>query len=290
MAEGTVDVGGNTLIVWVHGRKVGPYMNALHLAWGLGAFLFPIIVSRALLISGGIGWSFWILAALLLPVAVWLLRLPSPAAPATNPEPATNSLAAGQQGFMTRERTVVILVTLLLFLFVGAEAGFGGWIYSYALALDLTNVTVAAYLTSAYWGALTFGRLLGIPIASWVRPRWILLIDAGGCLTSVAVLLLWPGSPAATWASTIGMGLFMASVFPAALTLAERRVAITGRITSWFLVGASMGGMTLPLLMGQLFEAVSPQSAMALLAVYLIFALAVLVVLAFHSRRRLPNV
>jgi fucose permease len=181
------------------------------------------------------------------------------------------------------------MVTLLLFLFVGVESGFGGWIYSYALALDLSSTTTAAYLTSAYWGALTFGRLLAIPIASRVRPRWILLADAVGCLASVTVLLLWPRTPLTTWVATISMGLFMASVFPTAITLAEHRVTITGKITGWFLVGASMGGMTLPLVMGQIFESVSPQSAMALTAIYLILAMGVLFTLVFYSERQLPN-
>jgi FHS family Na+ dependent glucose MFS transporter 1 len=284
-----VDVGGNTLIVWVRGRKVGPYMNGLHFCWGLGAFLFPLIVSQVLLASGESTWAFWMLAALLLPVAVWLLRLSSPRAHTAGPGSADTTLGTEQPAHRARAGIIVLLVTLLLFLFVGAEAGFGGWIYSYALALDLTNATVAAYLTSAYWGALTLGRLLGIPIASRVRPRWILLADAGGCLISAGVLLLWPRSPAATWLGTIGMGLFMASIFPVALTLAGHRVAITGRITSWFLVGASTGGMTLPFLMGQLFDSIGPQSAMALLAVYLVLALADLLVLLFYSERQLSS-
>ncbi len=53
--------------------------------------------------------------------------------------------------------------TLFFFLYVGAEVGFGGWIFTYAVALDLGSETAAAYLTSAFWGALTFGRLLTIP-------------------------------------------------------------------------------------------------------------------------------
>jgi FHS family Na+ dependent glucose MFS transporter 1 len=130
---------------------------------------------------------------------------------------------------------------------------------------------------------------LAIPIASRVRPRWILLVDGCGCLASIGVLILLPQSPLATWAATIGMGLFMASVFPTAITLAERRIPITGRTTGWFLVGASMGGMTLPMLMGQLFDSVSPQSAMALLAFYLIAAIASLLALVFRSKRRLSN-
>ncbi len=44
VAEGSVDVGSNALLVWVHRSKVGPYMQGLHLFFGVGAFLSPIIV------------------------------------------------------------------------------------------------------------------------------------------------------------------------------------------------------------------------------------------------------
>ena len=286
-----MDVGGNALLVWVHGRSVGPFMNGLHFFWGLGALVSPLIVGQVLVATGEISWAFWLLALATVPVAIWLLRLASPTAQAedqTTSKTPVASATANRPG-AAGERSVVLLVTLLLFLFVGAEGGFGGWIYSYALALDLGSTTTAAYLTSAYWGALTFGRLLAIPIASRVRPRWILLADACGCLASIGFLLLWPHSRLATWAATIGLGLFMASVFPTAITLAEHRIPITGRTTGWFLVGASLGGMTLPMLMGQLFDSVSPQSAMALLAVYLIGALVALLALLFRSERRLSN-
>lgn len=84
MAEATVDIGGNTLLVWVHRHRVGPFMSGLHLFFGLGAFLTPIIVAQVLLARDGIGWAYWILALLALPVAAFLLRVPSPMAPANS--------------------------------------------------------------------------------------------------------------------------------------------------------------------------------------------------------------
>ena len=38
---------------------------------------------------------------------------------------------------------------------------------------------------------------------------------------------------------------------------------ITGQITSWFFVGGSLGGMTLPWLIGQLFESIGPRATMS---------------------------
>jgi FHS family Na+ dependent glucose MFS transporter 1 len=287
MAAGTLDVGGNTLLTWLHGRNVGPSMNGLHFAFGLGALLSPIILAQVAQMSSGIAWAYWTLALLLLPVVAWLMRLPSPS---TRGESVAEPEAAGspdQQSAGTGRNILIALIALLLLLCAGAEAAYGGWVFSYAVVQGLSNEVTAAYLTATFWGALTLGRLLGIPIATRVRPRWILLGDLLGCLASVGILLLWPSSPAALWLGTAGLGLCMASVFPTAITLGERRVGITGQTTSWFLVGASLGAMTLPWLIGRLFEPVGPGSTMVVIAVALILAMCVYGGLSVYSGHRL---
>ena len=77
----------------------------------------------------------------------------------------------------------------MFFLFVGAGLSFGGWIYTYAVSLDLATVTTAGYLTSLFWAALTFGRLISIPIAGRVRPRYLLTVDLIGLALSLGLLL-----------------------------------------------------------------------------------------------------
>ena len=44
-ATGTLDIGGNTLLVWVHRERVGPFMNGLHFFFGVGAVCAPIIIA-----------------------------------------------------------------------------------------------------------------------------------------------------------------------------------------------------------------------------------------------------
>jgi FHS family Na+ dependent glucose MFS transporter 1 len=298
---GALDVGGNTLMVWLHGRQVGPFMNALHFFFGVGSFLAPLIIAQALTLSGNVTSAYWVLAILVVPAALWLIQQPSPSSQtgATTPEVApgpvptgTPSLAPGAPiaavssrldssspaaRHQDSERRTVVLIALLLGLYVAAEASFGGWIYTYAVVQELSDATMAAYLTSAFWGALTAGRLLGIPLAARFSPGAILTADLAGCLASVGTLLLWHDSRAVVWASTLALGLFMASVFPTAITLAGQRLSLTGRVTGWFLVAGSLGAMSLPWLIGQLFEPVGPQSAMAVLFLDLVLASAVLV-------------
>jgi MFS family permease len=77
MAGGTLDIGGNTLIVWLHGHRVGSYMNGLHFCFGIGAFLAPLIVAMSLSTTGGIQWAYWSMGLLMLPIAFRLIRLSS---------------------------------------------------------------------------------------------------------------------------------------------------------------------------------------------------------------------
>jgi FHS family Na+ dependent glucose MFS transporter 1 len=274
-AEGALDVGGNTLVVWVYRDAVGPFMNALHFFFGLGAFLSPLIIAQVVLRGGDLAGAYWTLAILLLPAAIWLPRFSSPTAPAASAEGS-----AGQVG-----GRLVALIVVFFFLYTGAEIAFGGWIYSYAVALRLGSGAVAAYLTSTFWGALTLGRLLAVPLAIRFSSRSLLLADCLGCLASLTILLLGPQSLAVTFVGTCGVGLSMASIFPAALSLAQGRMRITGRVTGWFFVGASAGGMALPWLIGQFFDAVGPRATMVILLIDMTAAMTVLAILTFRSAK-----
>ena len=77
----------------------------------------------------------------------------------------------------------------------------------------------------------------------------------------------------------------MASIFPTTLSLAQGRMPISGAVTGWFFVGASAGGMTLPWLIGQLFETIGPRVTMAILFLDLLAAAGLLAVLAFQFAR-----
>ena len=276
IAEGAVDVGGNTLLVWVHRDKVGPFMNALHLFFGLGAFLSPIIIAQVVLMSGGITWAYWVLALLMIPPLIGIWSLPSPA-----------PLISAGDGKQTVTRPLLVaVIAVFCFVYVGAEVSFGGWIYTYAVASGLATKTTAAYLTSVFWGALTLGRLLAIPVAMRVPSRTILFSDLIGCLIGIGAMLLWPGSAAALWGGTFLVGFGMASVFPTMLSFAARRMTTTGAVTAWFLVGSSTGAMLMPWIIGQLFVPVGPQVVMVVIGMDLLLALGVFTALTLRTGRK----
>jgi FHS family Na+ dependent glucose MFS transporter 1 len=274
IAKSGLDVGCNTLLLWAHGEKSGPYMNGLHFFFGLGASIAPLVLAWILTATGGIQWVFWLFALLSLPLALWLWRLPEPA-------PHTE---AGENGTAPFPLIPVAMLVLAFLLYVGAEVSFGNWIYTYALTVGLGTTITSAYLTSAFWGTFTLGRLLGVWISAHVRAFAILVIDLVGCLVSLSPILLQPDSATVLWTGTIGLGLFMASIFPTTLLLAGERMRVTGAMTGWFLAGASVGGMFLPWGIGQVFAGYGAGAMPALVLATL--AANLLVVIFFNASPR----
>ena len=260
VALSMLDVGGNTLLIWFHGSKSGPYMNGLHFAFGIGALAAPLVVVQIVQWTGTFDWAYRMLAVLIFLPVVFLLRLRSP----------HNAKRAQVAGEAPPKNMLLVGVFALIFLFyVGSEASFGDWIYTYSIKSGLESEVTAGYLTSTFWAVFTFGRLLAIPVAARVRPRIILLVDFLGMVVFLAVLSLWGDHQVILWGGTILLGLAMASVFAAAFSLAERQLTITGRVTSIFFVGASGGAMLFSWLTAQ---ALGRYGTGAMMVVFLISA------------------
>ena len=270
ICQGLLETGSSTLTVWLYGKKSGPYLNVNYFFSGLGSFLTPILIGLSIFHTGTIRWAFLGAALLALPGVAFLAWLPSPKVAVRVPEADHEHPAAARLPW-----GLIAVIMFLLFIDIGIEVGFGGWVYTYAITLNLADKVTAAYLTSAFFIALTLGRLIGIPLAARFRPSAIILADLLGGLFSITLILARLDSAVFLWIGSIGLGLSMASVFPTCLALAERRMTVSGKITGWFMVGGSIGAMILPWITGQFFESVGPPVVIVVVAAALIAGLAV---------------
>jgi FHS family Na+ dependent glucose MFS transporter 1 len=263
IAGGTVHVGVNTLMLWTHGEKSSPFVNALHFFFGLGAFLSPFLLGLLINSGGGYADAFHLLAAADFLVAAFLffrLEPPPPARQAERREEAA-PLAAGLLA------PLVVSAMLYLFFYVSAEITFGGWIYTYAVRLGLADAASAAFLTSIFWLFFTAGRLLSIPAAVRIPPARIIPIALTGCAVFLGGLILFPASHTGVWIAAAGTGFCMAPVWPSGFTLAGRSVPLTARLSGFILLGDSIGGMILPGLTGFIIDrAGAPALAQLVLA------------------------
>lgn len=277
LGMGTLDVGCNVSLLWIFQARVGPYMNALHFFFGVGAFLAPLILSTVLRLSGGaITWPYWSLALLFIPGMIGLFLLPSP----ENPEGEADESSKTRINYR-----LVGLIMVLLFIYVGVEAGFGGWIFTYAYKLNIADEAGASLMNSLYWGALTLGRLVSIPLARRMKPATLLLGNFVLTIFFLIGFLIWPVDPSMVWIGSAGLGFALSSVFPTVLALGESRMKITGGVTGLFFMGSSLGGMVLPTALGQIFEHVGHYALIVTLFAATLVGSVVLIALIVVSNR-----
>jgi MFS transporter, FHS family, Na+ dependent glucose transporter 1 len=270
-AVGFVNATANTLLVWVHRGGVGPYMNGMHFFFGVGAFAGPFIVAQVVGLAGSYRWVFWAVAVVGILASLRVLSLRD------SPRSEHHATTTDDNG-RRLEIPVILSSALFLFFYVGAEVAFGGWVYTYAVTLNLAGAAEAAYLTSAFWGSFTIGRLISIPMATRLTASKTILASLGGCLTLLAGAILLAHSNTILWVLAIGLGLCMAPIWPTGYTLAGQSVKFTARASGLILLGDSFGGMVLPWLSGHVIELAGAQAM-----IYLVFGSLVCTLVMFGA-------
>ncbi|MBN2084427.1 MAG: MFS transporter [Anaerolineales bacterium] len=282
VAGGLVNTGANTLMLWTHREKSAPFVTALHFFFGLGSFISPFLLGLLLGAGGAYADGYHLLAVFDLLVGVIILAfLRPPASPQKKAEPGA-AVSSGR--FVV---PLVLSAMLYLFFYVSAEITFGGWVYTYAITLNLADAVRAAYLTSIFWLAFTIGRLIAIPAAVRFAPWRVIAVALAGCAGFLGLLVLFPGAPSVVWITAAGAGFCMAPVWPSGYTLAGQSVNLTARLSGFILLGDSIGGMILPGLTGWIMEAAgAPAMAQLVLASLVATFLAYLGILYFGKRRK----
>lgn len=269
-----LNVGGNMLIVFVHGAKVPPYMVALHFAYSVGAFLAPLLIAASVSITGKFDLAYWFMGILMF-IPMLLCHF----------TPAPEIIKSGDQDSQPVKLTgPLALFITFFFLYVCIEAGLTGWIYTYAIEMNLADEITAAYLVSTLWGMETIGRFFSIPLAARYKPMHMVITCVTGATISITLMYLFPTTSAAIWTGMALLGLSLSSLFASMLAVARAKTQLTGKTTGWLFVGAQFGGMTLPWLVGQYFESYGPLFLMHSLMVSQLLMVAVV-----WAIWRLPN-
>jgi fucose permease len=242
--KGSIDVGGNTLLLWLFPKDASIPMSALHALFAVGAVVTPVTVGISLSKTAGVDFAYFVLGAMILPFAFLFLFLPSPKVP---PAPKVDVNGSGARGD-------VILISIFFFFYCGVEVGFGGWITTYALKGGFEAGSGSAYLASTYWAFFTVGRIGSILTVRIFTPIRII----GAALTlagvSIAMMVVFQDSRTVLWAGSAVLGLAVSPIFPQLLLVADARLHLRGSTSRWFFVGGSIGSITITWSLGQGFE------------------------------------
>ncbi len=267
LAGGAIDVGGNTLMVWQRQGNVGPFMNALHLCFGIGALLAPLLINRSVAWGGDVRIAFGVVAALSVAVGAWIWSCAEPpqlvhrAVPELRPELRPDTAADGSpQAAKTSSRRLLGIVAFFFVLYVGLEIGFAGWIHTYAEEIHLGSANVVSAVTTLFWGMFTLGRISAIVVARRIKVETLLVGVSLSTVAAALVLVVANGGKVGVWIGTAAFGFSVAPQFPTMVAFAEEHLSLTGTATSWFMGAAAIGGLTSPWLIGQLFDHVGPKA------------------------------
>jgi FHS family Na+ dependent glucose MFS transporter 1 len=267
LSMGLVDVGCNTLMLRAVRDNSAAKMNSLHFFYGVGSFFSPLILAAAIEFSGDLQWGFSSLALLSIIILLFLAGLRTP----DNHEADDLDLAADKRV----HKLWVVLIAVLFFFYVGMEVGFGNWVATYAVKMQFAGETQAAVLTSVFYGAYTFGRLISIPTSTVIRPQRLLLGSYSGAVISLVLIVTLSKYAFVIWIGAVLLGLCLAAVFPTMLSWAGMIMPVSAKTTSWFFVTGGLGAVTIPWIIGQFVESSPPIIIPSVILGISLFALAI---------------
>lgn len=317
---GAADTIGNCLMPELWSEELNPWMQAFHCAFGVGGILGPALVGTVgfywTYISLGVASTAPVLAypyvSYLRKMAVEEMKEPyqkedqlAGITPATE---VVTAVAGGKEdggkekscnnfdvtdpekekdlALLPLPRGVQGLVILFFLVYVGSEAGYGGWITSYVLDAGVaTDKNEAAFMTAVYWGGLTVGRLVAIPCAIKVSTsshlKFQLVLAA--VAASLAVSVLDMNYTAACITSAL-YGYALSAMFPLALTLVnEYGFEVDPSATASFMCAACIGDAAIPVIVGLCMTAFGPEALPRTMAVFAALLVIVYVSIAHTS-------
>ncbi len=242
---GCSSVGINLLASRLLASRPGFVLNLCNTCFGVGAVAGPLAAAallqrggqaRVMLLVGG-----GVLLALL-PLA-FVLPLTSHEAPAA----ATGAPPS---------RRPLVALACLMGLYGGVEAGFGGWLATYAERTLAVTPANAALMTSQYWGCYLAGRTLVTFASLHLRPAPLLAAAVGGLVAGALTLVASTAWAPGTTLAIVLLGVSTGPIYPLAFAVVTAQYA--GHATKAAAAVATAGGIgatVLPWAMGQTLTA-----------------------------------
>ena len=259
---GGLDLDLNVYFASAYGQRGAVVLNLLSAAFGVGAVAGPLLVAAT---DGNrlvIGITYLVIALVTMPLLAGARTLP-PAGPARG------------RGTVVGRPLVVAAFLVLFLLYVGAETGVASWAATYLIEVVGTGADTAAGATAAFWVAFTVGRLLAAPLSLRLPPARLVPLTLLLAAASMA-LAGWP--PAAGYSFVLA-GLFLAPVFPTALSWFVQATPAAGPSTALVIAGASFGPILISPLIGLTHDRLGPAAIAPALAAVIILDLGLAVAL-----------
>lgn len=261
----SADVGLQALFLDLFPHARGRALNLLHVAYGVGALMAPLLLAS--LVGLGIPWQ-WLLTGS--GIAVALAAVGMAATVPKNPGATQTPGGHGTVEATGRSRRLPLFLLALavsVVCYVAAESGVSDWLVRYLEALPIAQASLALTL---FWTGIAGGRLIFARIGNRLDPQASAsgLALAGGGLLAVAFLVP-VGDATPLLFGTVGLAF--GPIFPLVVVAAGARMpGESATVTGTLVFAAVIGAVLYPPAIGFLSGTIGLQAAMfgtALLAV-----------------------
>lgn len=241
---GCVSPATNLLVAELNPARRAAALNLLNFIWGVGAMLFPPLISLSAAGDNLAGPLAGLSLALAL-IALGFMRQSS------------FRIAEGVAGFEPADSPTrqligpyALLTGLFVFINVGAETAVGGWVATYAKRLDGAAESFWAFAPSLFWGGMLAGRAAAPAVLRRVNEGRLVLVGLFVALSGLSLILLGRGlAPVAAGAALAGLGL--APVFPTTFAIFTQHFGSqASRFSGALFVLSALGAAIIPWVVG----------------------------------------
>ncbi len=247
LTGGVLEVGSNGLITSLYYHEAAPQVNRLHVFYGLGSFISPLIVG--LFLIQRIPWqiNFALASVLGLGLAVSLFWAP------VTQRVGLARVNISQMAHLLGQSNV-LRAALGSMLFVAAEIGLSSWLVTYLQLEKHLTPSISSACLSVFWLAIIAGRYFNSRLPGSMELKKIILFETLG--SSIAVLGIFLGKdPPIILLGLVFTGLMMAGLVPTLLAFAcQDSPDFIGSISGIILSATGLGMLIGPGLIGLIME------------------------------------
>ncbi|WP_165000874.1 MFS transporter [Xylanivirga thermophila] len=253
VGHGMLDTSASAAISDLYPEKMSRALNRLHMFFGIGCLIGPIISGSMLAL--GCNWRYIYLVnaiiGLLITIFIWFQSFPQIQNVQTSD--------AGKGHFIIS--STVIALGLILFIYSGVGQSINTWINKYMGDVVNFPIFFAAGTLAIYNLGITLGRLFSSFISEKIGYyRWILYASIGSLVGIVMAFMAGVGI-----IIVIGLfitGFFFGGLFPTVIAIAGNIYPNNkGAITGGLVTIAAIGSMSVPAIIGFMSQDGSLQSS-----------------------------
>ena len=284
--------GGNVSLLHLWGAENGPWMQALHFVFGLGAIVGPQLVAPFLAqpvdrnismatdmnvshvnetvlpnvsmgdsmvqIPYGIAGS----VTCVIGIIFLILFVKDGAIPHAimKDDPSKNKGKAGENEFKQYKViriSIIVILTCFYMAMITVLVAMSSLMVMFCVQHLGWSKSMAVNLTTVFWASFTISRGIGILLIKCLRPRTIIFADICIALIGfVPLLFALTWHPAVMWVGSVVIAGALAPVYASGISWANEHIKVTEAVSSVFVIGSSASSIYGPILIVYLMEEV----------------------------------